>query len=1239
MMDDSLSPAGPTIEEQYGRKTPLEHVLLRPGMYVGACERLPPNTCWVLEPTPDLPLLEGSISTAKTTDNSFDITVTAPPFRVVRKEYGLAPALIKIFDEILVNASDNRLRDPDNCSRLDITIDPGSGQRPPQISVYNNGRGIPIQIHKGEKMFVPELVFGTLMTGSNFADSEKRITGGKNGFGAKLTNIFSKKFTVETLDSDTQQRYTQTWYNNMTEWSPPETDIVHPSEEDYTRITFEPDVPRLTGIPNQFEIPAEEYEIMCRRVVDVAGCHEDLHVTLNGVDVSVGSFEEYTQYYRSQEAPQLIFEQINSRWFVGVGLSETGSFESVSFVNGMSTHRGGTHVNAIANQIVKRIQDEIDTKYDADLAAAVSPSLIRRSLFLSVRSVIENPDFDSQMKEYLSSSPEKFGSSCVLSKTFLNTKLVKPLNEGGPGIVEEVVRVAMGRQQAQLLKVFSGKKSRRQLLSIPKLEDAHKAGSDAGKDCTLILTEGDSAKALAVAGFEVVGRDLFGVFPLRGKFLNVREAKVSQLTANAEVKALVAILGLDFDKEYATMHERAELRYGHVMLMTDQDTDGSHIKGLVINFFRYFWPKLLKPPVDRPAETHSDVKATFLSSFITPLLKAAKKGKGKEILSFYSMAEYNEWRASLSDSELKTWNVKYFKGLGTSTANEAKEYFRAFDSHFRPFRWCSDTDGDMLDMVFGKGGAAERRDWINSTYDPTSTLDDEDSVAFEDFVNKEMIHFSAADNVRSLPSVIDGLKPSQRKVLYAAFKRKLTAEIKVAQLTGYCAEHTAYHHGEASLQSTGTFAMLALVYLRSVPSHRFDVFNFSVIGLAQDFVGANSINLFEPSGQFGTRLTGGKDAASPRYIFTCLSDITRYLFPEEDDVLLRYLEDDGQSIEPQYYCPILPMLLINGCQGIGTGWSTLIPSYDPCDVMNYILAKLDGLEELPVIRPYARGFEGKIEPLKDGGGFVSYGRVKQTSASSLLIDELPIKVWTDQYKKKLLKMRDDGVITNFEENHTTTKVRFNVNMKASTLQRLMKSPGGLETAFKLKCNLATTNMNAFDAHGVIRKFESAERIADSYFPVRLALYSDRKSILEAETKYACASMRNRANFIRAVVNGDVDLVSGKQSKASVTEQIRNLGLASSSELTTIRNDHTVAARRQGDHEAGKHANEPKDSDFDYLLNMPLSSLTAEKISQLEADAATKQAYQEEASKKTPADLWRADLEKLAPQIYKLKADV
>jgi DNA topoisomerase-2 len=588
----------------------------------------------------------------------------------------------------------------------------------------------------------------------------------------------------------------------MTQTSEPEITKVDSGVEAYTCVTFVPDMPRLAGDPGAVSMDQQDYAFMCRRVVDAAGCAAGkLQVMLNGQDVSVPSFADYTNMYKKGNSPKMCYTNINSRWTVGIGLSDTNSFESVSFVNGMATPRGGTHVNAIVIQAVKKLQEKV-SKSDPDLSDTLTPSLIRRNLFVSCNALIENPSFDSQMKELLTSNPTSFGSSCSLSGKFLN-ELVQSEEDGGPGIIEEVIRVAKGRQQANLLKQVGGKKTKRQLLSIAKLEDAHKAGSAASSDCALILTEGDSAKALAVAGLEVIGRDSFGVFPLRGKLLNVRHASVGQLAKNQEVKAMIAILGLDFDKEYDTAEERNEMRYGHVMLMTDQDTDGSHIKGLVINFFRHFWPKLLKPAVDDP------LGRTFLSSFMTPLLKATRKSK-KETISFYSIAEYNAWRASMDNpDEIKQWKVKYYKGLGTSTPAEAKEYFNEFSKHHWPFRWNSEQDGELLDKVFDKTRAADRREWISNEYDPEATItfdpDDDNAMTYADFVNKEIIHFSNADNVRSLPSAIDGLKPSQRKVLYACFKRKLKSEIKVAQLSGYCAEHTAYHHGEQSLQSTSTF--------------------------------------------------------------------------------------------------------------------------------------------------------------------------------------------------------------------------------------------------------------------------------------------------------------------------------------------------------------------------------------------------------------------------------------------------
>lgn len=649
--------------------------------------------------------------------------------------------------------------------------------------------------------------------------------------------------------------------------------------------------------------------------------------------------------------------------------------------------------------------------------------------------------------------------------------------------------------------------------------------------------------------------------------------------------------------------------------------DGSHIKGLVMNFFRHFWPDLLRPPIDVPPE-EAEFQQSFLSYFVTPLLKVSKKGTKGKSLSFFSAAEYNAWRQNLEPAEIKKWNVKYYKGLGTSTPAEAKAYFSSFDDHFRPFRWQSENDGELLDMVFDKERAADRRGWILEEYDEAADVCIEksngNSVTYEDFVNKEMIHFSHADNIRSVPSMIDGLKPSQRKVLFACFKRKLRSEIKVAQLTGYCAEHSAYHHGEASLQSTSKWIQRM--------SRNWEFLHFAVIGMAQDFVGSNNINMLVPSGQFGTRIMGGADAASPRYIFTHLSPITRYLFPEADDCLLNYLEDDGLSIEPEFYCPIIPLLIVNGTQGIGTGWSTFIPSHDPKDVVNYIRAKLDDSESLPPIRPFARGFTGRIEPHPSGPGYISFGRATAPKRRIVQIDELPIGCWTAKYKEMLLLMRNKGMITSFVENHTTTKVSFTVTVPPVKLDKMKKS--GLEKQFKLSSTLRTSNMHAFGANQQMIKFETVEDIADAYFPYRLRMYEDRMSVLRSNMNYESTLMQNKARFIKSVTDGDIDLITGRQSQEATAARLVELGFDSGEKLRSIKNNNALG-RRYGDATTTLAPKEEKEGpDFEYLLNMPLSSLTRERIDGLRSDASKKDIERKRLENLDPKDLWVSELDTL-----------
>jgi DNA topoisomerase-2 len=455
----------------------------------------------------------------------------------------------------------------------------------------------------------------------------------------------------------------------------------------------------------------------------------------------------------------------------------------------------------------------------------------------------------------------------------------------------------------------------------------------------LIITEGDSAKSLAMAGLSVVGRDYYGVFPLRGKPLNVREATLKQVMGNEEIKNLIDILGLKFQTQYDETNIKT-LRYGHLMIMADQDTDGSHIKGLVINFLHTFWPTLLDVP-------------GFLQQFITPIVKATK---GKQVKTFFNLPEFKQWVESTGNNA-KGWNTKYYKGLGTSTSAEAKDYFSHLNVHEISFtRLCNDKEvakddldlilpdqvksgSDMIDLAFSKKRVDDRKVWLENKVKPEPFLDyskinKNEGVTYSDFFNKEYILFSHYDNQRSIPNMMDGFKPSQRKVLFGCLKRKLKGEVKVAQLTGYVAEHSAYHHGEQSLQGT-------------------------IVNMAANFVGSNNINLLTPSGQFGTRRMGGKDAASARYIFTKLEPITRTIFHPDDDALLTYLEDDGNPIEPEFYVPVIPMILVNGAEGIGTGYSCNLPNYSPREIIAN-LRRLIMDEPMVPMSPHYYGFDGEV---------------------------------------------------------------------------------------------------------------------------------------------------------------------------------------------------------------------------------------------------------------------------------------
>lgn len=1088
------------VSKQYQKKSHLEHIKERPDTYIGSVQKRTEQK-WIV--------INGKMHL---------------------REITFVPGLFKIFDEILVNAADNKRRDNSmKVIKVNITDD--------SITVENDGAGIPIVMHETHNIWVPQMVLGELLSGDNYDDSSARVVGGRNGYGAKLANVFSTTFCVETVDSKAKKKYAQTWRNNMSVCSKPA--ITSAKRKDYTRITFAPDFPKfgLQGMTSDIKALFE------KRVYDIAGTTpKDVRVYLNGLKLPISNFKQYCAMYFEDDAKQPVYEQINDRWEVCVAMAPDQQHQHVSFCNAIYTSNGGEHVRTIVDDIAKHI---VPNKAFKDLD--VKPSQVKNSTFVFVNALIVNPSFDSQTKDALTTRSKDFGPAKF--KPSISPKLAKAIVRNS-GIVEEVLHFARAKSRRKLQRQ-TGASKKSKLTGIPKLDDANFAGTSRSNECTLILTEGDSAKTLAIAGLSVIGRDKFGVFPLKGKLLNVRDASNQTVGNNAEVQNIMKIMGLNIGRTYS---DASSLRYGHIMIMTDQDHDGSHIKGLIINFLHHYWPSLLKVP-------------NFLQVFITPIVKCTR---GSTCHTFYTTPEYEQWCAA---NDPKRWKIKYYKGLGTSSAKEAKEYFSNLQKNRLHFEVMA--DGSLIDMCFRKTRVSDRKEWINS-YVPGTHMDfSQQEMTYKDFVDKEYIVMAVQSNLRGIPHVMDGLKPSQRKILFACLKRKLHSEIKVAQLAGYTSEHAAYHHGEASLNST-------------------------IVGMAQNYVGSNNINLLTPNGQFGTRLLGGKDAASPRYIFTQLAAATELIFRQEDAPLYQYLEDDGQSIEPAYYMPILPMILVNGANGIGTGWSTTIPSYNPKDIIENIKRMLAGGAPIEMM-PWFKGFDGSVVASEQGKYNIE-GKWEWKTASTLHISELPIGTWTNNYKEFLEKWQEDtgkyksGQILNIKSNHTDTKVSFTIKLSPQFAETLRADNDKLKKTFKLVATTSTGNMHAFGTDCKMKRYTNALSILSEFFAERLRLYSARKNHQLKVLQEMITKLAAKIKFLTAVVSGQISF-KGK-NKQELVQELASKGY-------------------------------PKDArSYDYLLGMPLWNMTHDKINALTSEHQQIKQQLNTLSKMTTQQIWNNDLDQL-----------
>jgi len=809
--------------------------------------------------------------------------------KIISKNITMNHALMKIFDEVLVNASDIVVNDK-TCNCIKVTI------KDSVITIINNCNGIDqipvMHIHEESKTHVPELLFGILNSGSNFNDDIDKITGGKNGLGSKLANIFSKKFNVEIFNSHEKKLYKQSFKNNLSVTKPPIiVDCDSRKESDgyfgkygYVKFTFKPDYERF-GFD---ELSDDMFSLFHRRVCDIAGLHTGLKVTFNGSSV-VSNFRDYVNMYYSK-----VVEQINikvDRWNVCIVL-ENCKKPVVSFVNKIYTYNGGTHVKYIIDQITDPIIAIMKEKYNI----TVSASVIKKQMTVFIDSTIGNPTFTSQTKDVLGTSVGKWKNKfpCVLSKEVINkvccgSFLNKLKIFGHSNMLKEnkilnklVASKCLNEKYDKAL--FAGVKNKAHL-------------------CTLIICEGDSAKAMINSGLNAVGNEYYGIIPVRGKVLNVLKAEhaktkkdkknsksemISKIYNNREVQDIMKILGL----QMGTKAVISKLNYGKVCIIADADNDAISITGLLMNLFNTFWPNLLEE--------------NFITALPTPIIRAVKN---KEIKRFYSDKEFEEWSKTSGNG----WNVTFLKGLAGSTPADAKYYFKNYKRDVVNYV-CTSNTSEIINMIFANKREDDRKVWLNSinideldgicVEHVNDVIDickngliSDNVITYDTFFNKIYILFSKYVITRAIPLLMDGFKTSQRKIIYGAMNlfKGNKKSIKVSSMASSVCDFTHYHHGSVSLEK-------------------------AMIGMARNYCSkvSNNINYLTPDGQFGSRNTSdGSDSGSSRYISVGKSDILNYMFRPEDVCIYDYTYDEGLKSEPSVLYPIIPNVLINGVCGIG----------------------------------------------------------------------------------------------------------------------------------------------------------------------------------------------------------------------------------------------------------------------------------------------------------------------------------
>lgn len=1119
------------LKEKYQIRSDIEHVLSEPEMYIGSvriCEQ------------EELVFESDCFKNEKVHD------------KICWKVIPFIEGIYKLFDEALSNCLDHFTRSClSDCpvTSIQITINRETGI----ISFCNDGSAIDIEVHPDTGIYIPEMIFAHLRTSSNYKKSDKKLVGGKHGLGIKLVNIWSKEMSIDISDSGRGLRYFQEFKNNMSEICVPKITPTRGTKKSSVKISFLPDYKRF-GVES---LPSETISVLERRIYDLCALtgRKSLSIKYNSRALRV-SFKEYVALAGGSK-PACLFEGEN--WSVAA-LKSSDGFRQISFVNGIFTRKGGLHIDYILKNILSKVGAIIK---ENSKGTSVRPSLIKNQLSLFVICNVFNPKFIGQSKDFLSGNITDFCEPFNPPEDFYR-KIYKFAGEMAKNINALENRAREDEKVDKALKSTNGAKTL-QIYGIPSLLDANWAGGSKSRECSLILCEGLSAAVGVISGISSSDRNKYGIYPLRGKMLNIMDKTEESISSNKIINDIKKILGLTSKKVYDDKDIK-HLRYGRVIFITDQDLDGQHIKALGLNMFQCLWPSLVKI-------------SGFLNFIQTPIIKIFKKSKVK---SFYSEREYEEWRRSELDP--KSWRVKYYKGLGTSIAKEFKEYLS--NPKVVQFIHGGSECDYSFEKIFGKKNADLRKEWLKGYSSDLSA--EGEKITYNNFLNKELIHFSKYDCDRSIPNLIDGLKISQRKILFVVFKKGMTREIKVAQLTGIVASESQYHHGEESLGK-------------------------AIIGMAQNFVGSNNLNYLQPNGQFGSRVSNDT-AASTRYIFTSIESLMYLIFRKEDRSVLDYIQCEGKAIEPQFFVPIIPMILVNGALGIGTGFSCEVLPHNPIEIIDIILYFLKhGEYPAREINPYFKGFLGQISrDCNQPGKYYSRGFFERNpdDRRRITVKELPIGTWFLTFKEGLECLIEKGVIESYEDNCTDEIANYNIAFfKEETEDSIFK-------ILKLQNSHSENNMYLFNSKNQLEKYLNVEKIIEEFSIVREKMYEKRKIWQLSEIASGKQIIENKIRYIKLIVSGELP----------ITQR--------TSEVIKFLIDHKFTPLERSIQSEEKSVT----TDFKYLLKMPVDCLCFENVEKLEKELNEICAREENLKNKSVTEMWTAELFELKQELIQAKLE-